>query len=55
MATFFFGTPIDVEVKLEEEEQRKQVETKVDKERTVQCPVYFDGESVSGQVRVCDV
>jgi vacuolar protein sorting-associated protein 26 len=49
MAGYFFGTPIDVEIKLDGAEQRKQVEVKMEKERAVICPVYYDGDSVSGQ------
>lgn len=50
-AAYFFTSPIDVEVKLEGEELRKKVDMKLEKEKTVSCPVYYDGESVSGQVR----
>lgn len=50
-AAFFFTSPIDVEIKLEGEELRKKVDVKSEKEKTVSCPVYYDGESVSGQVR----
>ena len=50
MATYFFPSPIDVEVKLEGEELRKKVDVKAEKEKIVSCPVYYDGESVSGQV-----
>jgi vacuolar protein sorting-associated protein 26 len=49
-AAYFFASPIDVEVKLEGEELRKKVDVKLEKEKTVSCPVYYDGESVSGQV-----
>lgn len=49
-ASYFFAPPIDVEVRLEGEELRKKVDMKLEKEKTVSCPVYFDGESVSGQV-----
>ena len=51
MASFFFASPVDVDVKVEGEEDRKQVEIKLDKEKPVRCPVYYDGESVVGQVR----
>jgi len=51
MATYFFSSPVDVDIKLEGEELRKQVESKAEKDRPVSCPVYYDGESVSGQVR----
>ena len=49
-AAYFFASPIDVEVKLEGEELRKKMDVKLEKEKTVSCPVYYDGESVSGQV-----
>ncbi|KNZ72086.1 Vacuolar protein sorting-associated protein 26B-like [Termitomyces sp. J132] len=52
MAAFFFASPIDVDVKLEGEELRKQVEIKSDKDKTISCPVYYDGESVTGQVAI---
>jgi hypothetical protein len=44
-----FSQPIDVDVRLEGEDQRKQVEVKMEKERKENCPIYFDGEAVSGQ------
>jgi hypothetical protein len=52
MAAYFFASPIDVDIKLDGEETRKQVEMKVEKEKNVSCPVYYDGESISGQVRL---
>jgi vacuolar protein sorting-associated protein 26 len=51
MAAYFFASPIDVDVMLEGEDLRKKAEAKVDKDRVVQCPVYYDGESIVGQVR----
>lgn len=54
MASFFsFSQPIDVDIRLEGEDKRKQVELKMDKDRRENCPIYFDGEGVSGQVRLC--
>jgi vacuolar protein sorting-associated protein 26 len=47
---YFFVSPIDIDIKLESEDSRKQVEIKGEKERTVSCPVYYDGDSVGGQV-----
>ncbi|CAE6431374.1 unnamed protein product [Rhizoctonia solani] len=49
---FLFAQPVDIDIKLENEEERKLVEAKIDKERTQSCPVYYDGESVAGQVTV---
>lgn len=53
MATFFgfAAAPLDVDIHFKGEDERKQVEIKGDKEKREQCPVYYDGESVEGQVR----
>lgn len=51
MAAYFFASPVDVDIKLEGEDDRKQVEVKLEKEKSIRCPVYYDGESVVGQVR----
>ena len=52
MAAYFFSSPVDVEVKLEGEDDRKKVDMKTEKEKVITCPVYYDGEPVSGQVRL---
>ncbi|KAF8608839.1 vacuolar protein sorting-associated protein 26 [Ceratobasidium sp. AG-I] len=52
MAAFFFAQPVDIDIKLENEEARKLVDVKVDKERTQSSPVYYDGETVAGTVTV---
>lgn len=46
---------LDIDVRLLDgdvstDETRKQVEVKIDKDRKEMCPVYFDGESVQGEV-----
>ena len=46
----FSAAPVEVEVKLAGEDDRKQVEVKGDKDQKVMCPIYYDGESVVGQV-----
>lgn len=51
MATFFFSSPVDVDVKLDGEDERKKVDVKLEKERIVSCPVYYDGDAVTGQAR----
>ena len=48
----FAAQPVDVDIRLEREEDRRQVEVKVDKDRKEMCPVYYDGESVVGTVSV---
>ncbi|KAJ3488136.1 hypothetical protein NLI96_g3062 [Meripilus lineatus] len=52
MAAYFFASPVDVEIKLEGEDERKIVEVKSDKEKTVSSPVFYDGDNVAGQVTV---
>lgn len=46
----FASAPVDVEIRFTGEDERKQVEIKGDKEQKEQSPVYYDGESVEGQV-----
>ncbi|KAI8367088.1 putative PEP8-vacuolar protein sorting/targeting protein [Blakeslea trispora] len=53
MASLFgLSTPVDIEVGFNNEEQRKHVEVKVEKDRKQNFPVYLDGESVSGKVNI---
>lgn len=49
-----FGLNIGAEIQivLKDEESRKTIETKVDKNNRKTYPLYFDGESVSGKVQV---
>ncbi|KAH9053657.1 vacuolar protein sorting-associated protein 26-domain-containing protein [Lactarius vividus] len=47
----FSASPIDIDIKLEGEEL-KQIDFKVEKDHPILCPVYYDGESISGQVTV---
>ncbi|GJJ14781.1 hypothetical protein Clacol_009049 [Clathrus columnatus] len=49
MAAYFFASPVDIDIKLEDEEARKQVEIKLEKDRKDSCPIYYDGESIIGQ------
>jgi hypothetical protein len=46
----FAGAPVEVEIKLQGEAERKQVEVKGEKDKKEMCPVFYDGESVIGQV-----
>ena len=52
MASFFnfAAQPVEVEIKLVGEAERRQVEVKGEKDKKEMCPVYYDGESVSGLV-----
>ncbi|KAI8883201.1 putative PEP8-vacuolar protein sorting/targeting protein [Backusella circina FSU 941] len=49
---FGLSTPIDIEVLFDNEEQRKHVDIKVEKDRRERYPVYLDGETISGKVIV---
>jgi len=50
---YFFVSPIDVDINLEGEELRKQGDMKADKDKTISCPVFYDGDPVTGQVWFC--
>jgi hypothetical protein len=50
MAAYFFASPLDIDIKFEGEESRKQVEIKGEKDRATSCPVYYDGDAVGGVV-----
>ncbi|KAG8766644.1 Vacuolar protein sorting-associated protein 26B-A, partial [Serendipita sp. 397] len=52
MASLIWGTPVDVEVRLEAEDARRQFDVKLEKDRRETLGVYLDGESVVGQVTV---
>jgi len=52
MAAYFFASPVDVDIKLEGEDERKKVDLKAEKERPLSCPVYYDGDAVAGQITV---
>jgi hypothetical protein len=48
----FSSPPIDIDILLTNSDDRRQVEVKSDKDKKESCPVYYDGESVVGQVVV---
>jgi vacuolar protein sorting-associated protein 26 len=50
MAAYLWGTPVDVEVRLDAEDARRQYEVKLEKDRKESLAVYLDGESIVGQV-----
>lgn len=52
-ALFGFGAvPVEVDITLAGEEGRKQIEQKLEKDKKELCPVYYDAESVAGQVGI---
>ncbi|CAO3626130.1 unnamed protein product [Mucor fragilis] len=53
MASLFgLSTPVDIEVIFSNEEQRKHMEVKVEKDKKENYPVFLDGETVAGKVNI---
>ena len=52
MSSFFFSTPVDIDVVLEDTDDRQTVDVKLDKGRREKVPLYMDGESVKGAVTI---
>ncbi|GME83419.1 unnamed protein product [Ambrosiozyma monospora] len=50
--SFIFKSPLDIELRLDDEETRKTIEVKNSKGRKEKLPLYKDGESVKGQVTI---
>lgn len=50
--SYFFATPVDIDVVLEDPDERAMVDVKLDKNRREKAPLYMDGESVKGAVTV---
>ncbi|KAJ5983778.1 Vacuolar protein sorting-associated protein 26 [Penicillium waksmanii] len=52
MASLFFSTPVDIDVVLDDLDDRQTVDVKLDKARRERVPLYMDGESVKGAVTI---
>lgn len=52
MTSLFFSTPVDIDVVLDDSEDRETVDVKLDKGRRERVPLYMDGESVKGAVTI---
>jgi vacuolar protein sorting-associated protein 26 len=50
--SYFFTTPVDIDIVLEDGDERAMVDVKQDKNRREKVPLYMDGESVKGAVTV---
>lgn len=50
--SYFFSTPVDIDIVLDDAEDRSMVDVKLDKNRREKAPLYMDGESVKGAVTV---
>ena len=49
---YFFSTPVDIDIVLDDTSDRQMVDVKLDKNRREKAPLYMDGESVKGAVTV---
>lgn len=49
---YFFATPVDIDIVLENADERAMVDVKLDKNRREKAPLFMDGESVKGAVTV---
>jgi len=50
--SYFFSTPVDIDIVLEDTDERAMVDVKLDKNRREKAPLFMDGESVKGAVTV---
>ena len=50
--SYFFSTPVDIDIVLEDTDDRAMVDVKLDKNRREKAPLFMDGESVKGAVTV---
>ncbi|KKP00994.1 vacuolar protein sorting-associated protein 26B-B [Trichoderma harzianum] len=50
--SIFFSTPVDIDIVLDDPDDRTMVDVKLDKNRREKAPLYMDGESVKGAVTV---
>ena len=50
--SYFFSTPVDIDIVLDDGDDRTMVDMKADKGRREKAPLYKDGESVKGAVTI---
>lgn len=50
--SFLFSTPVDIDIILEDGDEREAVDMRLEKNRREKAPLYLDGESVRGTVTV---
>jgi len=50
LQSFLFGQSAEINIELDEQEQRKRVDVKNEEGKKEKLPLYLDGESVSGKV-----
>ena len=52
MSLFSFSTPLDIDIVLQDTDDRPTVDVKLDKNRREKAPLYLDGETVKGAVTI---
>ena len=50
--SYFFSTPLDIDIVLDDTDDRTMIDMKLDKNRREKAPLYSDGESVKGAVTI---
>ncbi|KKA28388.1 hypothetical protein TD95_000186 [Thielaviopsis punctulata] len=50
--SYFFQTPVDIDIVLQDADSRQMVDVRLDKNRREKAPLYMDGEGVKGSVTV---
>lgn len=49
---FGLGPPCDIQISFNDEDERRLIDVKVDKDKREQYPLYFDGDTVSGKILI---
>ena len=52
MSLFSFSTPLDIDIVLQDTDDRPTVDVKLDKNKREKCLLYLDGETVKGAVTI---
>lgn len=52
MSSYFFATPVDIDIVLGDTDEKAMVEMKMEKNRREKALLYMDGESVKGAVTI---
>ena len=50
--SYFFSTPLDIDIVLDDTDERTMIDMKLDKSRREKAPLFMDGESVKGAVTI---
>ena len=50
--SYFFSTPLDIDIILDDADERTMIDMKMEKNRREKAPLYMDGESVKGAVTI---